>query len=287
MNWLLLTLMAIVARATYGLATKVLSKYVEVSAVTHSILITTFAGLLSFLIIPFVGGISFAGIEEYWLSAVLMVVSQALANVIYFVGIKKLDSGTTQIAFSSILIWGAILAVFFLDSVFSVQQLIGIVLMLLAILMVQYSRGKLEINPGVLYIIGSAMLFAVFQVASADLSKVISTGAYLLMAYLGPSLILGVVYFSTIKKDFSLLRSQLKNTSINTLFASGTSLLYFTFSYLAFREAPDRGIVVVLLTAQVVLAVIFGIIFLKEKDNKTRKLLAGLLAFAAGILIKG
>jgi drug/metabolite transporter (DMT)-like permease len=287
MSWIILTLLAITARATYSIATKVLSKDVEVSAITHSVLLTTVAGVLSLVIAPFVGGISFTGIEQYWFPVILMIASQTFGNVLFFQGVKKLDAGTAQIAFSSILIWGAILSVFFLDSVFSVKQFMGILIMLGAILLVQYKGKKFDVSSGVLYIIGSAVLFAIFQVASADISKVISTGAYLLMAYLGPSLIIGIIYLSQLKKDLPLVQKQLKNTSIKTLFASGTSLLYFVFSYLAYQQSSDSGVVVVLLTAQVVLSVIFGILFLKEKDNQTRKLLAGALAFAAGALIKG
>lgn len=286
MNWLLLTLLAITSRAIYSIATKVLSKDVKVSPITHSLLLTTFAGFLALLISPFVGGISFEGISEYTLPVVIMVSSQAFGNVLFFKGMGKLDAGTTQIAFSSILIWGAILSVFFLGSVFSFTQTVGIVLMLVAILSVQYRKGKLDLNSSILYIVLSAVLFAIFQVASADLSKVISTGAYLLLAYFGSSLIIGTIYYKNIKKDYSLLQSQIKNTFSKTLFASGTSLLYFVFSYLAYRYAPDRGVVVVLLTSQVILSVIFGIIFLKEKDNRTRKLFAALLAFVAGYLIK-
>lgn len=269
-----------------GIATKVLSKDVKVSAITHSILLTTFASILSIIISPFVGGISFTGIESFYLSALIMVLSQAFGNILFFKGIKYLDSGTTQIIFSSILIWGAILSVAFLDSIFSTKQIVGILLMLFAILLVQYKKGGLDMNSGVLYVIASSILFAVFQVASANLSKVISTGAYLLMAYIGPSLIVGILYLKRIINDLHLLKQQIKESFLKTLFASGTSMLYFVFSYLAYRYAPDRGVVVVLLTAQVVLSVIFGIIFLKEKDNQLKKVIAGALAFAAGIMIK-
>lgn len=286
MNWIILTLFAITSRAIYSIATKVLSKDVKVSPITHSLLLTSFAGLLSLLVSPFVGGISFEGIDQYVLPAVIMVSSQAFGNVLFFQGIKSLDAGTAQIAFSSILIWGAILSVIFLGSVFSPVQLFGILLMLVSILAVQYKKGKLNLDTGFLYIVASAVLFAIFQVASADLSQVISTGAYLIMAYFGPSLIIGALYYKNIKKDYKHLQSQVKNTFSKTLFASGTSMLYFVFSYLAYRGAPDRGVVVVLLTSQVVLSIILGIIFLKEKENKSRKLLAGALAFLAGALIK-
>lgn len=286
MNWLLLTLLAITSRATYSIATKVLSKDVKISPITQSLLLTSTAGFISLLISPSMGGISLRGTSQYIISTMLMIVSQAFGNLLFFKGIKKLDAGTTQIAFSSILVWGAILSVMFLGSVFSLTQILGIVLMLVAILFVQYTKGKLDLNSSFLYIVASAILFAVFQVASADLSKTLTTGTYLVLAYLGPSLIIGLIYFNNIKNDFKLLKNQLRNTSSKTLFASGTSLLYFLFSYLAYKYAPDRGVVVVLLTSQVVLSVIFGIFFLKENDNKVRKILAGVLAFIAGALIK-
>lgn len=286
MNWLILTLLAITSRAIYSIATKVLSKDVKVSSITHSILLTTFAGIMSLVISPFVGGISFDGIDQYLIQLVIMVVSQAFGNILFFKGVKSLDAGTAQIAFSSILIWGAILSVIFLGSEFSFIQLVGIIIMLVSILVVQYKKNKLSLDKGFLYIMASAVLFAIFQVASADLSKEISTGAYLLIAYFGPSLIIGTLYFKNIKKDYKLLQNQLKHTSLKTIFASGTSMLYFIFSYLAYRSSPDSGVVVVLLTSQVVLSVILGIVFLKEKENKARKLLAGALAFLAGALIK-
>lgn len=130
------------------------------------------------------------------------------------------------------------------------------------------------------------MLFAIFQVASASISSFISTGTYLVFSYLGTALITFLIFFKIIKDDFKKLALQIKGTFFKTIFASGTSLLYFIFSYLAYKVAPDRGIVVILLTAQVILSVIFGIFLLGEKGNLKRKLLAGALAFLAGTLIK-
>lgn len=286
MNWLFFTILAITSRATYSIATRVLSKDVEVSPITHSLLLTTAAGFLSLFVSPFIGGVSFKGISLYAIPAILMMSSQTFGNVIYFRGQKGLGAGMTQIAFSSILIWGTILSVLFLGSVFSLTQIIGIFFLLIAILTIQFKQRKMNFNSNFLYILGSAVLFAIFQVSSAGLSKAISTGAYLVMAYLGPSLIICALYFKNIRKDFGLIKKQLRHTFLKTLFAGGTSMLYFIFSYLAYRQAPDSGVVVVLLTSQVVLSVIFGIYFLKEKEDSTMKLLAGALAVVAGILIK-
>jgi len=285
MNWILLTILAVVARSTYSIATKLLSKHVKVSPITQSVLLGVYAGLLALPISLLVGGINFSGISTVWQATLIMIVSQAFGNILFFKGLNSLDAGTTQIAFSSILIWGAILSALYLGSQYSGLQLLGIFLMLIAILLIQYRKG-LKLDKGILLIIGSAALFAIFQVASAKISNIVNTGAYLILAYLGSALILIIIYFKTITKDFKLLVNQVKTTSLSTLFASGTSLLYFTFSYFAYQIAPDKGIVVILLTTQVILSVIFGIIFLKERENMTKKILAGILAVAASILIK-
>ena len=95
-----------------------------------------------------------------------------------------------------------------------------------------------------------------------------------------------LISFKTIKKDLIQIYSQLSETLTITLFASGSSLGYFLFSFLAYKAAPDRGIVVTLLTSQVVVSVLLAIIFLGERSNFKRKLFAGLLAFIASVMIK-
>jgi len=286
MNWIILTIIAITARATYSLGTRLLSRDVKVSPITQSFLLTLASGFLVLLFNPLIGGLDFSGVRSNLLTLGLIVITSVAGNIIYFVGQKKLDAGITQIAFSSILIWGGILSVLFLNSSFSAQQIIGILILLAAIILVQYKKGGVSRSPSVIYIIVSAILFAVFQVGSAKVSTTISAGAYLLITSFGTAITILVIYFNKISEDYSKLVPQLKNTFSKTLFASGTSSLYMVFSFMAYKVAPDKGVVVVLLTSQVILSVIFGIIFLKEKDNISKKVLAGILAFIAGIFIK-
>ena len=287
MNWLILTLLAVGSRATLSIALKLLSNRVKVSASTQAVLLTTGAGVLALFVSPFIGGLSLHGLGTLWFIVLLMVISQAFGNIIFFKALDKLDASTAQIAFSTILIWSTILAVTFLHSHFTSKQLLGIFILLIAILTVQYSRAKnRHLNEGLAYAIIAAGLYAVFQTTSADLAKTVSAGTYLLVAYLGSSLIVGGIYRKTLEKDFNLLKKRLPHAASATLFASAMSLLYFVFSYFAYKHAPDRGVVVVLLTSQVVLSVILAIIFLKERKNVGRKVAGGVLAVIAGILIK-
>lgn len=287
MNWLFLTILAIVSRGIFGIAVKLLSDKVKVSAQSRAVLLTTGAGFLSLIISPLIGGIHFGGLSAVWGIALLMVISQAFGNIIFFKGLEKLDASTAQIAFASILLWSTLLSVLFLHSHFTLKQFLGIVILFIAILAVQYSRtSDRKLNEGIFYVVLSTALFAIFQTTSAELAKTVSAGAYLLLAFLGSSVIVSSIYWKKVKSDFSFVRKHAYDSLGTSLFACGMSTLYFVFSYFAYKHAPDRGVVVVLLTSQVVVTVILAIIFLKERKNVGRKLIGGVLAVVAGVLIK-
>ncbi|MDP4011629.1 MAG: DMT family transporter [Candidatus Roizmanbacteria bacterium] len=286
MNWIILTFLAIIFRAIYSLGTRRLSRDAIVSPITLSFLLTASTGLLILLFNPLLGGLDFSGVKSNVMILALIVITSVVGNIVYFAGQKKLDAGVTQIIFSSILIWGGILSVLFLQSTFSTQQVIGMIILLTAIIMVQCKKGSVSVNKSALYIVLSAMLFALFQVGSAHVSTSIHVAAYLLITSLGTALTILCTSFNTIKKDYVALKTHFKGTVTNLFVASGTSSLYMMFAFLAYKNAPDKGVVVVLLTSQVILSVLFGIVFLKERENIKVKIIAGVLALIAGILIK-
>lgn len=285
MDWIVLTLLAITARSFFSIAAKMLNSKLTVSPITQTVLVTFTAGMLAVLLSPMLGGIDFSGIEQVLPQVGFVILTIAVGNILFFRGQTNLDAGTSQIAFSSILIWGAGLSVIVLDSVFSLMQLVGIVLLLGALIMLQYQEGKFLLNKAILYIVAAALLFALFQVLSADIATTVSTSAYLLICFLGPSLLLGIFNLPKITQELKNLAPTKKLTAQVTLFASVTTVLYYVFSYMAYAVTPDRGIVIVLLTSQVILSVLLGIVLLKETTNIKRKIIAALLAFLAGVLI--
>lgn len=287
MNWIILTILSIFFRAVYGISTKVLSSNVKVAPATLSVIYSLFATFLTLIISPFIGGISFGEFGSIWQLILVAIIAISSGNILYYMGIKSLDSSTTQIAFSSILIWGTILSIIFLDSSFSERQIIGIILLLFAIIFVQFKKDVNLLKKGVHYILISAFIFSIFQISFAELSKSVSAGAFLLTAYLGTTIVTSLLYANTIKKDLYLLKNRLLQTSKLMLFSSVIGLFHFVLTYFAYKSAPDSGVVVVLATSQVIIAVILSIIFLKERDRIKRKIIAGILTLIAGILIKG
>ena len=285
MKWLYLTFASVIARAAFGVVTKVISNKVKVSSITLAVLLTGSGAVIALLLSPLLGGISFDGLDNEWWVASLMVVSSAVGNVLYFKGLEKLDASNAQVLFSSILIWGTLFSVTFLGSHFEPLQLIGVLILLGAIVSIQYKKQTALLNTSSLLILGAAVCFAVFQITSAVLSKTISTGTYSFMAYAGGTLIVGLVYR---KKVFADIRSvsNRSNSFLLTIMTGSLSVAYAVFAFLAYQIAPDRGVVVLLLTTQVIFGVIFAVIFLKERQNIPKKILAAILAVLGGLLIK-
>ncbi len=285
MDWLILTGISIVFRSVYGLMTKVLSDKLKVSAYTQAMLLPAAAAVIALLASPLLGGLSLDFGHVSVIAIALVVFGQGLGNIVYFEAMKSLTSSTAQITFSSILFFNTILSLMFLGLSLSPLNIVGIVILALAI--VSVSTGKIVLNKrGVLLMLFAAFLFAVFQLSSAELSKQVSAATYLVVAYTGAALVVFILKSRVVWKELHEMTDYKTTLGIPFLTAL-PSVGNFLFAYYAYRSAPNPAKVALLLTSQVVLTVFLSYIFLKENDHLGRKVLASVLVIVAAILIKG
>lgn len=284
MTWLLFTGLAIFSRAFFGIISKVFSTNVRGSVATQSFLLTIASAIIALVISPFLGADAYSILEVNLVSAIIVIISLGLGNIFYFLAMKTLTSGTAQIAFSSILIFNTIISLIFFNLQLSSLNMIGIVILLIAILTV--ITGRIEYNlKGVGWMILSAFFFSVFQLSSADLSQQVGVASYLLISYLGSSLLILVAQWTHIVSDLRAQNSLKELLKLPSLIAFA-SVGYFAFAYFAYRAAPEPARVAIMLPAQVVVTVFLGYIFLHEKKHVFRKLAAAVLVVIAVLLIK-
>lgn len=282
MNWLIFTFLAVFSRSLYGIFTKIFSSHKPISVYTQSVLIPAIAAVITLILAPFLGGIDFS--STFSLPAVsLLVLGQVAGNLIYYEAIKNLTSSTAQILFSSILVFNTIFSILFLNAHVSPKNLLGIGIMLMALILV--AGNKIEFHlKGTILMITSAALFSMFQLSTAVVSKQLSAATYLIIAYLGTVLCIFAIKPKTIigdLKKFTNLKSFLIPIK-TTIFSMGALI----FSYYAYSLASQPEKVTFLLPSQVVLTVLIGYIFFKEKSFLSRKLTAAVLVVLAAYLIK-
>ena len=284
MTWLLLAFISVLFRSIYGVMTKVLSNRLSISAYSQATILSLSGALIALMLSPFLGGLDLDVSDASWITIVLLVLGQGLGNVTYFAAIKHLTNGTAQIAFSSILIFNTLLALTFLGLQLTPLNIIGILLLMLAI--VSVVSGRIELNrTGVALMLLSAFFFSVFQLASADISKDVSPATYLLIAYIGAAVVVFTLKAKVVMKD--LKAGNMKTTFGIPLLTAVPSLGNFLFAYYAYREAPEPARVAMLLTSQVVFTVIISYFVLNEKGHILRKMAAAGLVVLAAFLIKG
>ncbi|QQR52756.1 DMT family transporter [bacterium] len=274
------------SRASYGVLTKVLSNQTHIDPMTQTFYLMVASICWGILLSPFIGGLHLVIPPSAWMPLTVAILTSTLGNIWYFKGIKSLQSASTQVIFSSIVIWNALLAWLILGSRLGTSQILGVLLLLIAILLAQYQGKRLHINRGAWYILASAVAFAGFQITSAALSRQIATADYLVITYAGNALLIGIYFARTIWSDMSH-RSRRTSDLLKTAVITGAaSILYNLFAFIAYAHAPDPGIVVLLLTTQVIAGVMLSIIFLHEHDHLKTKLGAASLAVIAAMLIK-
>lgn len=284
MSWLAFTFLSIISRSIYGLMTKVLSNQLKISAYSQAVVLLGSAGFVSLLLSPLLGGVTSDFSEVSIIAISLVILGQVFGNILYFTAIKDLTGGTAQIAFSSVLIFNALLAVIFLNLHLNLVNVLGIVLLMIAI--VSVTSGKIELNKrGVTLMILSALMFSIFQLASAELAGQVSAATYLLLAYFGSAMIIFVIKPRVIYRDIASKKTT-RRVAIIGFATAVPSVGNFLFAYYAYRDAPEPAKVAMLLTAQVVLTVILAYFFLKERNHLWRKLLAAVLVLASAFMIK-
>jgi len=283
MSWLLLTFMAVIFRAIYGVMTKVLSNRLKVSFYTQATLLPLAGGVIALMLSPLLGGLSLHLSNVSLVTILLVVLSQGIGNITYFSSIKNLTNGTAQITFSSILLFNTMLSLIFLNLHLSLINVFGLVLLMLAI--VSVVTGKIELHrKGVLLMILSAFIFSIFQLSSGVISKQVGAATYLLIAYLGAALVVFTLKWRVVIKDLSV--ASRRSTLGIPLLTAIPSLGNFLFAYYAYRAAPQPAKVAMLLTSQVVVTVFLSYFFLKEKGHILRKVAAAALVIVSAVMIK-
>jgi len=264
--------------------TKVISNKVKVSTYTQATLLSLLAAMVAVLTSPLLGGINISFDSEMVFMIGLIVISSGLGNVMYFEGMKSLTSGTAQISFSTILIFNVILSLVFLNLHLSPLNIFGIVMLAVAVLSV--TTGKVELNKsGVIKMVISAFLFSIFQLTTSKISGQVSAATYMVIAYLGT---VGVIILFKGKVIVDDIRntSNKKSLLMTPLLGAILSLGNYIFAYYAYRTAPEPTKVAMLLTSQVVVAVLLSYVFLNEKQQLGRKIMAAILVVISAILIK-
>lgn len=170
----------------------------------------------------------------------------------------------------------------FFKEEFVLTKFIGAILIIFSNLLIFYKKGKFEFNKYILLGILSNIAFTVALFLDVNISDNFNLSFYVAITLMVPALLIIIcerIKPSEIKRE--IVNGNKKSILITAL-SWGTMILVQLRAY----QLGNVTVVAPLCALTVILNVIIGYIFLKEKENLLRKIIAAVLIIISVILIK-
>ncbi|MCA9486720.1 EamA family transporter [Candidatus Woesearchaeota archaeon] len=181
------------------------------------------------------------------------------------------------------LLWVLLLSIIFLHELLTRQKILGTLLICCGLAYLSYDKkkkfGSLK-EKGVLFTLATAFLFALVTIVDKAALKYFNPETYGFLVYLFPGLAL--ILINSRKSQLKKLSSLWKNKFWFVGLVALSSFSYYYFKLKALQLA-DTSLVFPLIRSASILTILGGIIFLKEKEQLSKKLLSSAIVFV-GVL---
>ena len=283
MSWYLWLSISVILISFATLLQRVVSRDSKLSPSSLSIL-TLWLISIGMWAITAVRGFQFSLSELPILGVLLSTVLYSAGNILKFAALREVTAAHFTVVYASRAIWTAIIAILFVDGSFSLLQLLGVLVLAVAIITVTHDGEKFAFDAGFTYTILAG--FAVGTAFGNDAnilqdgldiitySTLLTTAVALTMSLARPRAILPA-YKSLADRRFF---RQMIGLSGFYVFAP------VTFMY-AIQVESNSAVVVALNQTQTILIVIGAAVFLRERERIGQKMLGAALSFVGVLLV--
>lgn len=228
---------------------------------------------------------SFPDISQVWPLLLLNGVVIAVASLSMFEALKHTDAGEFTILYTLSAPVNLLVVTIFLHEALTWQKILGTILVIASILIVtkRESGKKFKIHKGHIFSLLSAICFGSIFASESYVVSQIGVIQDLLLGFFLPGMIVLLIRPSSIKNIKKIV--SFKNIGRMSIFA----ILYLFGAvtiFAAYTAGGDAGKIYGLSNLTVITTVIFGVIFLKERNNLLLKTLAMISAFAGVIFLR-
>lgn len=279
-NWLLYVLLYLVLATAftqfYKVATKTLKK-----AGALTVLLEMTAGLTALLLCPFFEFKFPTDISVYimlGISIIFYTISDRI-NTTVRSGIEASTFSMLKQLSTTFMIFAGLI---FFKEKFILTKFIGAMLIIFSNMLIFYKKGKFEFNRYILLGILSNIAFTVALFLDVNISDNFNLAFYVATTLIVPAILIMIferIKLSEIKNE--LINGNKKSIAITSI-CWGTSIIANLRAY----QFGNVTIVAPLSALTVILNVIVGYLFLKERDNLLRKIISAILIIISIVLIK-
>ncbi len=279
MPWFIFAGINIILSATSALFQRLAMKKEESDPIIASIL---FQFLLTFFgaIFAILTGFHFpsASLFPYFL---LSGVLYAGGTVAFFQSIKRIEASEMTVLAGSGVLFTILTSFVFIHERLTSSQFVGAILILSAVVLINYNRKTFRLNTGAWLAILGAALYGTAVVADTYIIKQYDAISFLPLASFTPGIFISLWYARKIPET---IRS-LKRVDRNLLIFSFLYAIQGVTFYLALQYGALVSQMSTISRASIILTVVLAAVFLKESKHLWRKIFAALLTTTGVLLV--
>lgn len=279
-NWLLYVILylffATVFTQSYKVATKSLKK-----AGALTVILQTTAGLTALLLCPFFEFKFPTDIKIYILLGI-SIIFYAITDRINTTVRSGIEASTFSVLKQLSTTFMIIAGLVFLKEEFVITKFIGAMLIIFSNVLIFYNKGEMKFNRYVLLGIIANISYTVALFLDVNISENFNLPIYVAMTIIIPAMLISI--FERISpKD---IKDEFINGNKKAMILTGTTWGISIVTSLRAYQLGNVTIIAPLCALTVMLNVIVGYLFLKERDNLLRKIISAILIIISIILIK-
>lgn len=280
MHWLIFGAINVFSYSVAALFQRLAMKKEQSDAVSSSIIFQFLLGLTSGIVALFVG--FHMPPVNVWPQLLVAGALYAFGSLFFFRSIQTIEASEMTILGSAGTLVTVILSYIFLQERLSGTQAAGVLLILLAVIIINYNRHKFRLNKGALYSLIGASFYGTAVIFDAYVLKTYDAISYLPVM----SFIPGIILLGSFPKSVYKLARDVRTIDINliiysTLYAFAALMFYIPLQYGALvSQLSTIGRVSIILT------VVLAAVFLKERSHIGKKILGAILTTVGIFLIR-
>lgn len=281
MPWQLLIAISVLLFSVNGLFHRILMKDESSDPYAQTIAFYGLGGMFAFVIAIFRGGfhyyISPSQIPLFFLLAIFA----TAAPVFVFKSLKLIESSENTILLSSQKLWLVLGAFIFLQESFSLQKLVGTLIILLGITIAQWRKQQFVLNAGVVFVVLAALAYAIGDIISFHILRDFDAASFTVYLCFIPVITLLILKPKTISKLVFYRRPKYAVSIVTVAVDDTLAALAMYFAYQVGRNAAQ---IAPITGTQTIISVLLAIVILRERKHMVQKII-GAIAVMIGVLL--
>lgn len=280
MSWTLILFLNVIAISGSTLFQRLAMKREESNPILSSIIFQLTLGIIV-LFFAITQGFIWPPMAQSWPLFLLSTILYACGSVLSFKALKLIEASEATIlaGFSTVVtMMGAYV---FLGERLIISQYLGALLVLLSIVIVQYRQQRIVFSQGTWFALAANSLFALAMVSDTFVVRSYDALSFAAVMSVLPGFLLCLFYFKQLPALVQTVKKIDKNLLLYTLLYS---VAVVTF-YAALGQRVLLSQVTVITKSNIILTVLLAAVFIKEKDNLWRKILAAVICMIGVVLV--